>query len=253
MRTRSQSVTDQLREMIINGELEPGLHLQEQPCADMLEVSRTPVRAALSTLANEGYLDYKPKRGYIVRGFKPDDLLDAWQMRAWLEGLAALRAAERGVDASTEAQMRALVADADRILAKGALDPDDLEPYRQINSSLHALIMAAADSPRLEQAIRQTLSLPMVSDRIIPWNDYEHIRRSHDDHHRLVDAIVAGEAWRAEALMREHIFAGSKRLGAQAKPGASAASASGPASEQSMRAAGLARAKKPLTGSRKSS
>lgn len=214
MRTRSQSVTDQLREMIVDGQLAQGTHLQEQTCAFMLNVSRTPVRAALSALAIEGYLDYRPKRGYFVRGFEIDDVRDAWMMRAWFEGLAALRAAENGLDADTQALLLGLVAEGDRILAKGRLDPRDLAPYRDMNSKWHAAVIASARSPRLEQAIRQTLNVPMVSERIIPWDDHEHIKRSHDDHRRIVDAIIAREAWRAEALMREHIYAGSKKLSA---------------------------------------
>ena len=217
MKTRSQSVTDQLREMIINGELTPDLHLQEQPSAFMLNVSRTPVRAALSTLAQEGYLDYRPKRGYFVRKFQADDVRDAWQMRSWLEGLAALKAAERGVDAATQRLLLDLVEQGDRILGKGYLDPRDLGPYREMNTRLHTTIIAAARSPRLEQSIRQLLNIPMVSDRIIPWDDHEHIKRSHDDHRRVVEAVLAREAWRAEALMREHIYSGSKRLSGQNK------------------------------------
>ena len=220
MRTRSQSVTDQLRDMIVNGELPQNTHLQEQTCAFMLNVSRTPVRAGLSALAIEGYLDYRPKRGYFVRGFEADDVRDAWMMRAWLEGLAALRAAEQGVDAATQALLLGLVAQGDRILGKGHLDPRDLGPYREMNSKWHATVIASARSPRLEQAIRQTLNVPMVSERIIPWDDHAHIKRSHDDHRRVVDAILAREAWRAEALMREHIYAGSKKLSAAPQPAA---------------------------------
>lgn len=212
MRTRSQSVADQLRAMIINGEFPPDTHLQEQICADMLEVSRTPVRAALSTLASEGYVLYTPKRGYVVREFRREDVHDAWQMRAWLEGLAALRAAERGIDRSTEKALRDAIDVGDGILEKGRLELEDLEPYRDMNRLIHAKIIESAGSPMLQQAIQQTLNIPMVSDRIVPWDDYDLIKRSHDDHRRVVEAILAREAWRAEALMREHIYFGSKRL-----------------------------------------
>ena len=49
--TRSQSVTDALREAILNGEFAPGEHIQEVPLSERLRVSRTPVRAALQSLA----------------------------------------------------------------------------------------------------------------------------------------------------------------------------------------------------------
>ena len=212
MRTRSQSVTDELREMIIQGQLRPDTHLQEEACAAMLHVSRTPVRAALGILASEGYLDYRPKRGYVVLEFGREDVRDAWQLRAWLEGLAAMLAAERGIDRAAETVLRDAVATGDRILAKGRLDAEDYVPYRDMNSTVHSTIMASAGSARLQQAIRQTMNIPLISDRIVPWDNYEMTKRSHDDHHRIVEAIMAREAWRAEALMREHIWFGSKRV-----------------------------------------
>jgi GntR family transcriptional regulator of vanillate catabolism len=52
----------------------------------------------------------------------------------------------------------------------------------------------------------------MVSHRMIPWDDFEHIKRTHGDHHRLLEAMLAGEAWRAEAIMREHVYSGTRLL-----------------------------------------
>ena len=71
------------------------------------------MRAALSILASEGYLDYRPKRGYVVLDLGREDVRDAWQLRAWLEGLAALRAAERGIDRATQIVLRDAVAAGD--------------------------------------------------------------------------------------------------------------------------------------------
>ena len=220
MRTRSQSVTEELRNMIVQGQIPADTHLQEEACAEMLHVSRTPVRAALGILASEGYLDYRPKRGYVVLEFKREDVRDAWQLRAWLEGLAAMLAAERGVDRAAEQVLRDALATGDRILAKGRLDAEDYVPYRDMNSTLHSTIIASAGNARLQLAIRQTMNIPMISDQIVPWENYEVTKRSHDDHHRVVEAIMSRESWRAEALMREHIWFGSKRVsGYPLKPG----------------------------------
>lgn len=214
MTTRSQSVTEELRALLLSGRISQGEHLQEQPLADRLGVSRTPLRAALATLNNEGILEYTPKRGYVVRAFNVGDVTEAWQIRAWLEGLAALRAAERGLSRDAEQRLRALIEQGDNILAKGVLDPDDLGPYRSMNVAFHAEVIRISDSVRLGEMIGKTLNIPMVSNRIIPWDDFEHIKRSHDDHHRIFDAIRSRETWRAEALMREHIYSGIKRLNA---------------------------------------
>jgi GntR family transcriptional regulator of vanillate catabolism len=72
--TRSASVVETLRSAILSGEYNPGERLHEVRLTARLGVSRTPVRAALQTLASEGLLDYAPNRGYAVRTF----LLRRW-------------------------------------------------------------------------------------------------------------------------------------------------------------------------------
>jgi GntR family transcriptional regulator of vanillate catabolism len=204
--TRSQSVTDALRDLIVQGDLQGGEHLQEVPLAHRLRVSRTPIRAALNTLASEGFLRYQPNRGYFVRTFDIADILEAYEIRAALEGLAARRAAELGLADAQVAFITQCLAEGDLILAKGRFDPDDLEPYRSMNVGIHEAIFDAGRNKRLAQMIEHTYNIPLVSDRIILWRDFEILRRSHDDHHRVFAAIRARETWRAEAIMREHVY-----------------------------------------------
>jgi len=204
--TRTQSVTESLRELIVQGELRPGEHLQEIPLAKRLRVSRTPIRTALNTLANEGFLNYQPNRGYFVRTFDLPDILEAYEIRAVLEGLAARRAAEAGLTDAQIAFIAQCLSEGDRILAKGRFDGDDLAPYRAMNVGVHETIIEAGRNQRLAAMIGQTYNIPLVSDRVILWRDFEVLRRSHDDHHRVLAAIRAREAWRAEAIMREHVY-----------------------------------------------
>jgi GntR family transcriptional regulator, vanillate catabolism transcriptional regulator len=204
--TRSQSVTDALREMIVQGTLKPGDHVQEVRVAQQLNVSRTPVRTALTTLANEGFLLYQPNRGFSVRRFDIADIMEAYEIRATLEGLAARRAAERGISVEQQALVERCIERGDAILDKGRFEEVDLAPYRAMNVGVHETIIEAAGSERLADMIRQTYNIPLVSDRIILWGDFSILRRSHDDHHRVLAAILHREAWRAESLMREHVY-----------------------------------------------
>jgi len=205
-RTRTQSVTDRLRELIVQGQVKPGDHMHETVLAQQLNVSRTPIRTALNTLASEGFLIYHPNRGYYVRDFDIVQVMDAYEIRANLESLAARRAAERGLSRDQEVVLLRCLEEGDRILRKGHFDADDLAPYRRMNVAIHDGIIHVAGSTRLAEAIRQTHNLPLVSDRIILWQDFDILKRSHDDHHRVITAVLARDAWRAEALMREHVY-----------------------------------------------
>src|ERR1700740_3158358 len=91
-----KNVALRLREMILRGELPPGERLAEVALAERLGVSRTPIRQALPALAREGLRAASARRGFVVRSFSPQDVLDAVETRGVLEGLAARRVAERG-------------------------------------------------------------------------------------------------------------------------------------------------------------
>ena len=97
---RSLSVTDRLREEILGGVIACGERLNEVRLSQLLEVSRTPVRAALPVLAGERLLDYVPNRRFQVRAFPISEAVHAYDIRGQLEGLATRFAAERGL--STE-------------------------------------------------------------------------------------------------------------------------------------------------------
>ena len=83
---RALSVMDQIREAVLNGSVAAGERLNEVRLSRTLAVSRTPVRAALQALAGEGLLDYAPNRGFTVRDFPLDAIVDAYEIRASLEG-----------------------------------------------------------------------------------------------------------------------------------------------------------------------
>ncbi|MEJ8823058.1 GntR family transcriptional regulator [Variovorax humicola] len=207
METLSQHVTDTLRDWVLHGRFKPGQRIEEIPTALAMGVSRTPVRAALAALANEGLIDHQPKRGYLVREFELQTIVAAYEVRAVLEGLACRTAAQRGLDAGHAQTLRDCLATGDRILGKGSLLPEDHEPYQKMNVDLHNILLAASSNPWLSRFAEQAHNIPYASDRIVLW-DVEHavIFRSHGDHHRIVDAVLERDGARAEQLMREHVY-----------------------------------------------
>ena len=203
--TLAQSVTDRLRTALMEGRFLPDEKLHEESLSALLNASRTPVRSALHSLAAEGFLDYVPNRGYSVRSLDTDKLTSIFDVRSVLEGLAARLAAERGMDEATQSEYRTALGDGDRMVAKGRLVPADRVRFGEVNARLHEAIVRAADNRMLKDMIRLCHNIPISSDRNVLWNDYGWLRRSHDDHHRMFDAILSRDGWRAEQLMREHV------------------------------------------------
>ena len=203
---RALSVMDRIRESILDGSVVTGERLNEVRLSRTLAVSRTPVRAALQALAGEGLLDYEPNRGFTVREFPLDAVVDAYEIRAALEGVAARFAAERGLSPRRNRRIveRSLAA-GDKLLERGSFEAGDLTIYRGINGDFHDTLLAAARNRMLGEMIRICHHVPMSSSRNIVAFEHRDVRRRHDDHHRIYEAIIAQEPWRAEMLMREHV------------------------------------------------
>ena len=114
-----------LREMVLNGKLAPGQRVAEAPLADLLGVSRTPVRQALPVLAQEGLLVENETRGYLVRAFTSAEISDAIDIRGALEALAGSAMAERGVSKALARDLHRCLDDGDALLAKRRLEESD--------------------------------------------------------------------------------------------------------------------------------
>lgn len=202
----------QLREAILRGEIEPAQHLREQVACDITGMSRTPVRTALNTLANEGLLEYQPQRGYRVRPFDLDGIVEAFEARAALEGLGCRMVGEAGLDGATRAELADCVALGHRMIDAAEADGFSRTDWGEMNRRFHDAILAAAGSRLLCELVDRAQRVPLSTLNVIPhWrgaDNLDRIRWSHVDHVYILDALERGQGARAEARMREHIQVG---------------------------------------------
>jgi len=204
-----KSVALRIREMILRGDLQPGQRLGEEALAERLGVSRTPIRQALPALAREGLLSAAGRRGFVVRSFSPQDVLDAIETRGLLEGLAARRIAERGATTELLDSLKECLAEGDAILAKRRFESADEQRYSEMNGRFHALIVEGAGSRILADTLAHNDHVPFASARAVAFSDgpaqlLPVLSYAHRQHHAIVQALEKREGARAEALMREH-------------------------------------------------
>jgi GntR family transcriptional regulator of vanillate catabolism len=209
--SRSESVVVGLRDMIMSGEFAAGFHLQEVPLAERMGVSRTPIREALNMLAKEGLLEPGPKRGYKIRTFSIEEILEAYEVRATLEGLACKLLAETGLPEETARKLRESLEFGDNMIERGMFTGAEQEPWLEMNNTIHSLLVNATRNAMLASCVEQTQRVPLASARHVHWyrfdkENYELARNAHRDHHAIIDAIIRRQAGRAEARMREHIY-----------------------------------------------
>ncbi|MGE0737194.1 MAG: GntR family transcriptional regulator [Alphaproteobacteria bacterium] len=230
MQTHAEIATTRIRDMILSGELAPGLRLQEVPLADALGISRTPVRTALNSLALQGLLHYRPKGGYEVRRFSLDELVEAYEVRSTLEGMACRLAAERGLPDDIADRLRNFVAATERLFA-AAPENFDRAQWRSMNHGFHSAILIAAGNRMLGDFVEQAQLGPMASAHVIATlneaKNIDAIRQAHGDHVYIVDALLRGQGTRAEARMREHLYIAGQILRADFELAASAGALGG--------------------------
>jgi len=183
---------------IVTGTLTPGEKLDESALAGRYEVSRTPVREALSRLAAMGLVDRRPNRGAIVAMMTPERLAATFEGMAELEGICARLAAER----MTTAERRLLERehqDSMRFVRAGA-DED----YEQCNTSFHTRLYIGAHSPHIYELTIQTRS------RLAPFRRAQfrlpgRLSKSWQEHGAIVTAIMRGEGAAAEIAAKAHV------------------------------------------------
>ncbi len=208
--TSSTSLVASLRKLIGDGRYPAGTRLAEEAVAQALGVSRTPVRLAFRTLAQEGLLQPAGKRGFVVREFSVEDVLCAVEVRGALEGLAARRLAERGLPADLRSVLQGCIDDGEAMLAKGHLVDADIDLWSRLNARFHGSIVQATDSRVIADAIARNNHLPFASADSITvqknalQREHQKLRFAQMQHRLVFDALLRREGARAEALMREH-------------------------------------------------
>lgn len=205
-----ETVLMQLRDLILSGQFEPGQRLAEQQLAERLGASRTPVRAALVTLEQEGLVQANETGKYLVRQFTAQEVIDAIAVRGHLEGMAARLVAEHGVSRQLQGQLQTVLDEGDRLLADNPLTIESYAAYALMNDRFHALILEACGNRALQRAVSLNDKLPFApASAMLPMQgslalDRDWMLYAHRQHHMLVQALKQGEGARAQALASEH-------------------------------------------------
>ncbi|RKT87890.1 DNA-binding transcriptional regulator, GntR family [Saccharopolyspora antimicrobica] len=189
------TVYEAILELIVTGELKPGQHLVEKELAELLGVSRQPVREALQWLKKDEWVDLRPGYGAFVHSPTPEEADQLLGVRTLLEAesarLAALNSTKEGI------------AELKQIYRRGvqALKADDVEAVVAANAELHARITEMSGNKVLGELAAQI-------NRRVRWYHTpvakSRGKKSWDEHSALIDAIAKKDAERAAQLMREH-------------------------------------------------
>lgn len=201
------TLLERLRDKITKGSLNPGDPLSEVSLAQEFDVSRTPIREVLKQLQLEGLVEIRPKVGTFVREPTRREVVELFQLKEVLEGLAAALMARRGPCAQLEILERN-VADSEKSATAG-----DADTYALQVKEFHETLVLGADNNKLVeqygrlmnqlayfQLVRRTLQHP------------GRVSASSGEHRQILELIQCKDPFGAENAMRSHVFASTQEL-----------------------------------------
>jgi DNA-binding GntR family transcriptional regulator len=208
MPSASEKAYEVLKQRLVAGSYPPGAQLKEEHIARELGLSRTPVRAALKRLIDDGLASMDAGRGVRVAEWTDADIMETYHLRAMLEAHAAQRVAERG-DTAVLATLEQLNGEMAAALAKGGADM--MAKLQAINSRFHRAIVDASGSPRLKQVLATIIDMPIVV-RSFFVSTRDDLEQSLQHHRDITAAIARGDAPLAAQAMQLHLKLAAHRF-----------------------------------------
>lgn len=205
---------------VFQGRLRAGQHLVTQELAKRFQVSHTPVREALITLAGMGIVEWQPNRGATVRRVTRRDVEEICQVRRLLECAATRRACGR----ISLADLQQLQQEFRRLaqIPVARLRQREarhfIDAARRADSKLHDLIAASCGNAFLAQELDR-LKLLFRVFRDVAWqqeelrHDYRRLASEAWEHLAIVEGLIKNDGRTAARAMSQHIRSGARYWG----------------------------------------
>lgn len=190
-----------LRDAIENGSLRPGDRVSVNALADMMNLSRTPVKEAITWLESDGLIAHEPSRGRVIAELDHQMINELSAIRLVLEttgvGLAARNASEAEIDV-----LRDML-----VIEKSLLD-DPLKRERH-NRRFHEAIHRCAHNRYLISSLK-ALQTPMLLLGPATSSDPARLKDAYAEHIELVEAIAQHDSTKAQEIITRHLNSGQR-------------------------------------------
>lgn len=189
---------NEIKRRILNNEIPSNAIMLEQELAELLDMSRTPIREALIRLSNEGMVEVRPRHGMRVLPLSAQDMSEIYDILTALESKAAEIVATKGLEKEQLSALHQSIDDMDK-----SLENDDLVGWGSADERFHRLLVEYSENQRLINIVNtfwdQTHRVRMLTLHIRPKPN-----TSNKDHRDVVHAIEAGDSTTASNEHQKH-------------------------------------------------
>ncbi len=197
----SYPVYKRLREMIIQGKYKPGQKILQEKLAQELGVSRTPLLKALNMLEHDFLVESIPRRGMFVKQMTGKEMVDIYDVREGIEGVAVRLLTER-INEKQLAKLRAIWSP---FIGQNEINVED---YRKADEKFHAMLLEYSQN----QVLIKTYKVSLVESRVIQMGLQRPPSVTLPEHLDLIAAIEKRDADSAELIIKQHIRRSKKLI-----------------------------------------
>lgn len=190
-----------LRRAILVGEIPAGKKISEPELATAYGVSRGSLREAIGKLENCNLVTRKPNIGARIIGFSTEQLMEIYQIREAMEGMAARLAAENMTDEEVD-WLRCILE-----RHREEIDDKNDPPQQDVDLDFHFSIIQGSKNSRLIRMLCQDLYDLVRFYRFRLKSGFNRSEQAYQEHNLIVNAIERRDGEMAETLMRHHIRA----------------------------------------------
>ena len=202
----SARVYNQIKHLILCNEIMPGQKLHHQQLSERFDVSRTPVREALTRLVQEGYVSFLPNRGFTCKEIRMQEAEELYELREALEAFAVGKAIENLTDNGLDKlknKMHCYGRDVENRFTRERLVYDQ---------DVHLAIAQMSGNETLQNMLRHVFERIVLKRRTDGIYDSTRGTTAHQEHLRLLAAMERRDAAAAVAIVRNHIQAGKQNV-----------------------------------------
>jgi DNA-binding GntR family transcriptional regulator len=194
----AQHIYEKLRNMILNFEVQPNSRLTETELANYFNVSRTPIREALQRLANEGLITIRPKQGCFVRSMDLEEFTDYYQIRVSLEMLSLELACTNMSDEALKNLCK--------VWEQDTAEDDDgkAEQVAGLDEAFHIKLAEGGGNQALMKLLIDINNRIRIVRRL-DFTDQERIRKTYEEHYRILQYLLKRDIQAAKNEMLRHI------------------------------------------------
>lgn len=191
---------ESLREMLLEDKFQPDIIYSERRISEELGVSRTPLRDAIHRLAQEGYIDVIPSKGFQLHKMTQEDLMHTYEIRCALEGFCVVRIARAHDSPEAKKTLHAL----ESLILDQKSTTGDIDTFAAYDTEFHKRIVSFVKNP-LFSATFEAYRYNMHTQTLISLQHEGRILNTIMEHEKILDCMKAGDEWGSYNAAVHHI------------------------------------------------